>query len=94
MSARLIVIDCTLLASEEDFWNPYVETANPEGKEYFGRNLDAFWDAVSAGGPGWPGTCELRFINTDGIKTLCNGAFYESLKKIAQDCDQIRIRVD
>lgn len=90
---RTISIDCGKVATEEDFWRLYVQSTNPEGASYFGRNLDAFWDAL-AGGPGYPGECELRFINTDSIKSFRSGAFYNALKKIAEDCQTNSIFVE
>lgn len=82
------VIDCSKIDSEQEFWNAYLNVVKPEGTEYFGRNLDAFWDALSAGGPGWPGNdngCKIRFINTETIKMLRNGKFYSVLKEIEKN---------
>jgi len=92
---RTITIDCAKILTVPDFWAAYVTAASPEGREYFGRNLDAFWDAVSAGGPGWPGEdCELRFINTAPIKTFYDGGFYDRLKDIASQSEFVRIYVE
>jgi ribonuclease inhibitor len=92
---RTITIDCAKILTVPDFWAAYVAAASPEGREYFGRNLDAFWDAVSAGGPGWPGEdCELRFINTSSIKTFQDGKFYDRLKDIAADSETVPIYVE
>ncbi|MBK8187858.1 MAG: barstar family protein [Cellvibrio sp.] len=91
---KLYVIDCYAVKTEAEFWAEYLSTVKPQGTEYFGRNLDAFWDALSAGGPGYPnheGKCELRFINTDPVKLLRNGAFYKKLQEIEQD---LRIEVN
>jgi RNAse (barnase) inhibitor barstar len=88
---KTIIVDCTEVDSPEKFWEAYVTAANPEGAAYFGRNLDAFWDAVSAGGPGWPGECELKFTNTDGVKKLRGGSFYASLRRIADECKSVSI---
>ena len=80
------VIDCTTVESEQQFWEQYVRVVHPDGAELFGRNLDAFWDAVSAGGPGWPGECRLRFTHTQLVQQFRNGFFYSALKRIEQDC--------
>jgi Barstar (barnase inhibitor) len=80
---RSIVIDCDAVQSEADFWSVYVRTAEPEGADYFGRNLDAFWDGLN-GGPGWPGDdCQLRFINTAPLRPLRSGLFLKALRDIA-----------
>jgi ribonuclease inhibitor len=91
---RIITIDCVNITSETEFWDAYVDAALPDGASFFGRNLDAFWDAVSAGGPGWPGECELRFVNTFQLKYVRQGKFYDSLKKIATDSTFINIDVE
>jgi hypothetical protein len=87
---KLYVIDCHSIKSEAEFWAEYLSILKPQGAEYFGCNLDAFWDALSAGGPGFPnyeGKCEVRFINTENVKFLRNGEFYKKLQKIAQDLE-------
>ncbi len=92
---RTITIDCAKISSEQEFWDAYVASALPEGRGCFGQNLHAFWDAVSAGGPGWPGEdCELRFINTSPIKKFHNGKFYDRLRDIAARSEFIRIYVE
>lgn len=81
------IIDCKTVDSEADFWANYITTVKPEGGEFFGKNLDAFWDALSAGGPGFPGDGEqvIEFVNSTKLKKLKNGIFYKSLKQIAFD---------
>jgi ribonuclease inhibitor len=92
---RIVTIDCSNMNDETEYWDAYVAAALPEGRGYFGCNLDAFWDAVSAGGPGWPGEdCELRFINTAPIKTFREKKFYDALKEIAKDSDNVPIYVE
>lgn len=61
------ILDCSSIASEDDFWSLYLETieVEPDVAVFFGRNLNAFWDAVSAGGPGWPGWCEIEVVNAE-----------------------------
>lgn len=55
------VIDGSRIGSLEDFWRSWLEISGSNGR-YFGRNLDAFRDALS-GGPGWPeGAEDADFI--------------------------------
>eukprot|EP01035_Chromulina_nebulosa_P046776 gene46776-63379_t len=56
---REVVVDCSGIGSTEEFWQRYLDTAKPDGAAMFGRNLEAFWDAIEGGGPGWPGTISL-----------------------------------
>jgi Barstar (barnase inhibitor) len=83
------IIDCTRIKTEADFWRQYLLTVQPEGTEFFGRNLDAFWDALSGGGPGWPGQSSVFFINTETLKDIDNGYFYRQLKKIERDLQEL-----
>jgi len=91
---HIVSIDCSKVNNETEFWDAYVAAALPEGRGYFGCNLNAFWDAL-AGGPGWPGAdCELRFIITTPIRSFSEGKFYDALQDIAKDSDQVRIYVE
>lgn len=91
---REYFIDCYDVKCEEDFWEAYLVEVNPEGAQNFGRNLDAFWDAVSAGGPGWPGECTLRFINTDALAAWRQGEFVSRLREIAAESTSVVIRLE
>ncbi len=85
---KVYVIDCCNIESEKEFWASYLRITKPEGSEYFGGNLDAFWDALSAGGPGFPceeGECEIQFVNLAKVKLFRAGAFYKALKRIEND---------
>lgn len=77
------VLDCSNIYSEDGFWSLYLETVKPEGSEYFGRNLPAFRDAITAGGPGWPGVCQIELINVENIQTFPGGKFYLELQTMA-----------
>ena len=60
---RVVSVDGDRLTDEAAFWREYLAAVQPDGAEYFGRNLAAFRDAVLAGGPGWPGKeCRLRIV--------------------------------
>ncbi|WP_367154894.1 barstar family protein [Methylomonas sp. HYX-M1] len=81
------IIDCKDIQSKVDFWNLYLEVVDPDGAEYFGKNLDALWDALHAGGPGFPGEeeCTIKVINTATLKQIEDGIFYDHLKQISYD---------
>ena len=72
------------MLDEEDFWEAYVSVTNPAGSEAFGRNLDAFWDALH-GGPGYPGENTVYFVNTSNVKAFRGGSFYTALREIAKE---------
>jgi ribonuclease inhibitor len=89
-----IVIDCRDVRDEAGFWQCYVETVRPEGAHFFGRNLNAFWDAVSAGGPGWPGDVALLFVNAEALSPIDSGNFLRHLQEIAHQSQRVRIVLD
>lgn len=92
---REYAIECRGLRSEDEFWTSYLTAVKPDGAHNFGRNLAAFWDAVSGGGPGYPGeNCALRFVHTESISTWRNGEFLAALRRIAAESKRIVIYVD
>lgn len=80
-------IDCVDFEIELDFWNGYLAIVVPDGAEFFGKNLDAFWDALSAGGPGYPGdeSSVIEVVNTETIRRFRDGNFYRDLIKVAEN---------
>src|SRR4051794_11327732 len=90
-SLETISIDCDGVASEAQFWQRYLDEVNPVGADIFGRNLDAFWDAVERGGPGWPGGASLRFTSISALVPLRDGLFLKALQEIARDATATRI---
>ncbi|MEX8195411.1 barstar family protein [Comamonas guangdongensis] len=92
---REYTIECRGLKSEAEFWAAYLAEVKPDGAHYFGRNLNAFWDAVSVGGPGSPGdNCALRFVHTDSLSTWRNGEFVSALRRIAAESKWVVICID
>ncbi|MFD5438557.1 barstar family protein [Kitasatospora sp. NPDC127067] len=47
------VLDGTRIRTLDDFWQVLMDAFDGPGRQYFGRNLDAFADCLS-GGPGGP----------------------------------------
>jgi RNAse (barnase) inhibitor barstar len=83
LEMNIYTLDCFAISSEVDFWDLYVRVVAPQGAGYFGRNLDAFNDAL-AGGPGWPGVCQITLINWAGLRRFSGGAFYANLCSIME----------
>jgi RNAse (barnase) inhibitor barstar len=86
---RRVEIDCAGVISESAFWQRYLDDVQPDGADLFGRNLNAFWDAVEADGPGWPGDVVLVFKNSARLAALWSGdegaTFLAHLKAIATE---------
>ena len=95
MTRPTVVIDARGVTDEEDFWKRYVIATEPEGAGYFGHNLDAFWDAVEGGGPGYPGKVDLHFKNMASVQSLPNGQkFMKAFAEIAADAKFTKITWD
>lgn len=93
---KTIYIDCTGVIAPGQVWQRYIDGAKPEGAEFFGRNLDAFWDAIEGRGPGWPGDAKLVFTNSSALHglRLPNGdSFLDGLRRIAKDATQTQIEL-
>ena len=94
-SMKTIVIDCSGVSSPGDFWQRYLDAARPEGEEHFGRNLDAFWDALEGGGPGWPGEVRLAFSHTDALselRTAGGASLLDGLRRVAEEATRIEVQ--
>lgn len=83
MTVRTKSIDCAGVQDEGAFWAAYMRDVRP-AHSGFGRNLDAFRDALW-GGPGWPEADELRFVHSASLRSLRGGAFIEELQQIASE---------
>ena len=93
---RKLIVDCASVATEAELWQRYVQLPGVQGAHLFGRNLDAFWDALTSGGPGTleaDERIELRFIHTGSLRAVRDGSFYEDLIRIAHDNDSPEITV-
>lgn len=91
---KTIYIDCRGVTSTAEVWRRYAEAAQPEGADVFGRNLDAFWDAIEGGGPGWPGEARLAFTNSSDLAHLRlsdGSSFLDGLRTIASQASQTRV---
>jgi ribonuclease inhibitor len=89
---NMIIIDCANILDEAAFWETYLEITKPADAHSFGRNLDAFWDALN-GGPGNPGPCRLRFVNVRSLRNLRAGLFLNAFEDIARESELIPIEL-
>jgi RNAse (barnase) inhibitor barstar len=92
---RRVVIECRGLANTDEFWQRYLDAARPADADSFGRNLDAFWDAL-AGGPGWPGDCVLVFQQSDALGNLRasdGGSLLEALRRLCEESPPVPIEL-
>jgi len=82
---QTIIVDCAGIQTTDEFWQCYLDATRPQDAALFGRNLDAFWDAVERGGPGWPGQIKLVFANSSALSHLTNRGGTKQFLAILRD---------
>jgi hypothetical protein len=76
------ILDGSRITSPDAFWDAYVAVVQPEGAEYFGRNLNALNDGLW-GGPGWPGDdFVLQISNATALEHYLGIEFVETLRDV------------
>lgn len=90
ISKDIFVLDGRKMISQEAFWQEYLQVVKPTGADIFGRNLAAFNDAVTGGGPGWPGdNCVLRIEHHKIAVKHLGQKFFDQLKEIEKDSSSL-----
>ncbi|NTI41422.1 barstar family protein [Rhizobium rhizogenes] len=91
-----LIIDCDGIANVEEFWDRYESSVGAESARFFGRNLNAIWDALEGGGPGCPDATHVIFKNAAklrDLKTHSGDNFLAILREIATNVSSIRVEV-
>ncbi|WP_425606572.1 barstar family protein [Microbulbifer litoralis] len=88
-----IIIDCQDVRDESDFWQLYIDIVRPEGADFFGRNASAFLDAISGGGPGWPGDVKLLFVHAESLSAINSGSLLRRLQEIQLHSKRVRVEL-
>jgi ribonuclease inhibitor len=90
-----LIVDCREIVSIEEFWDLYVSSIGAENALFFGRNLDALWDALEGGGPGCPpSTTHLIFRNVGELRNLkqrSGKSFLDELYELAGHVSRIKV---
>lgn len=89
-----IVVSCAHITDEAAFWEAYIDAAKLGGATNFGRNMDAFRDAIIGGGPGWPGKCVLRLSDFEQLRAIDGGRLCMALEKLASESSLVTIRFE
>lgn len=71
--------------SQGDFWNQYVNQIPSDSAKFFGRNLDAFNDAITGGGPGFPGDCIIEIVGTEDLEELFGKRNFEYIISLLEE---------
>lgn len=91
---RKIFINGEFCESKEDFWNKYVAEIDSESAKHFGKNLDAFNDAITAEGPGFPGDCIVEIIGTDSLEKIFGKEDFNFIIKLLKEAKFVDLIVE
>jgi hypothetical protein len=86
-----VIVNCAGITSSAEFWRCYLDAAKPDGAQHFGCNLDAFWDALEAGGPGWPSGRDVILRDADALESIDRGALLAGLVRMASELRSSRL---
>lgn len=70
-----------------DFWNSYASQIPADSSQYFGKNLNAFNDAITGGGPGFPGDCIIEIVGTKKLRSIFGNEEFDFIIKLLQDAE-------
>ena len=91
---KTLRLDCQVVLTEGDFWDLYLAVTEPRGAGIFGRSMKAFRAALADGEAGWPGECEIQVVNTNRLKSLRGGTFYQQLRGLADSAQGVRLEIE
>jgi ribonuclease inhibitor len=91
---KVVEIDCLGVRFEGEFWSRFIAATRPDGAEVFGRNRPAFRDAITGGGPGWPGECELRILHSSELFYVDQGSLLGFLQEVAKESNDVVFRFE
>ena len=91
---RKIFINGECCETKEDFWDQYVAQIDFESGKYFGKNLDAFTDAITAAGPGFPGDCIIEIISTKKLEQLFGKKDFDFIIKLLRDAEFVDLIIE
>jgi len=91
---RKIFINGNFCESKNDFWKKYTSQIPSESAKYFGKNLDAFNDAITAAGPGYPGDCIIEIIGVDRLISIFGNSHFEIIISLLRDADYVDLVIE
>ena len=91
---RKIFINGEFCETKEDFWNKYIAEIDSESGKLFGKNLDAFNDAITAEGPGFPGDCIIEIIGTEKLEKVFGKEDFDFIIGLLRDAEFVDLIVE
>ena len=91
---RKIFINGEFCETKEDFWNKYLAEIDSESGKHFGKNLDAFNDAITAKGPGFPGECIIEIVGTEKLEKIFGKGDFDFIVGILREAKFAKLIVE
>ena len=91
---RKIFINGEFCETKEDFWNKYVAEIDSESGRLFGKNLDAFNDAITAEGPGFPGDSIIEIIGTEKLEKVFGKEDLDFIIGLLRDAEFVELIIE
>jgi hypothetical protein len=91
---RKIFINGEFCETKEDFWNKYVAEIDSDSAKLFGKNLDAFNDAIKAKGPGFPGDCIIEIIGTKKLEKVFGKKDFDFIISLLRDAEFVDLIIE
>ncbi|WP_269236419.1 barstar family protein [Flavobacterium flavigenum] len=91
---RKIFINGEFCETKEDFWNKYVAEIDSESGKLFGKNLQAFNNAITAGGPGFPEDCIIEIIGTEKFEKVFGKEDFEFIIRLLRDAEFVDLIIE
>ncbi|WP_430966174.1 barstar family protein [Spongiimicrobium sp. 2-473A-2-J] len=65
-----------------------------ESAKYFGKNLDAFNDAITAEGPGFPRDCIIEIVGTEKLEKIFGKEEFDFIIGLLRDAEFVELIVE
>jgi RNAse (barnase) inhibitor barstar len=91
---RKIFINGDFCETQSDFWYKYSSQIPNDSAEYFGRNLDAFNDAITSGGPGYPGDSIIEIIGTQKLTRIFGQDNFDFIVELLRKADYVDLIIE
>ena len=91
---RRIILNGYYCKTQEDFWSNYTKQIPYKSAKNFGKNLDAFNDAITAAGPGFPGDCLIEIIGINELSKIFGVQNMKFIIKLLQDAEFVDLIIE
>ena len=91
---KKIFINGEFCGTKEAFWNKYIAEIDSESGKLFGKNLDAFNDAITAEGPGFTGDCIIEIIGTEKLENVFGKEDFDFIIGLLRDAEFVDLIIE